>query len=80
MKNQDIIGLTNKELVVSLREERTNLQKMKLHNAVSQIESPQKLKETRKTIARILSEINKRRITAEEAAFDRMLEEDNSAK
>jgi len=37
---------------------------MKLHHAVSPIENPQKIKETRKGIARILTELRRRELAA----------------
>jgi len=42
---------------------------MKFQNAVSQIDQPHKLKETRKNVARLLTELNERRIVAETQAY-----------
>jgi len=61
MQYQDIKKLTEKELHLNLREERAQLQKMKFSHAVSPIENPHKLRITRKTIAKYLTEINRRR-------------------
>jgi len=61
--------MSNKELVTAYREERTRYQKMKFQNTVSQIEQPHKLSITRKNIARMLTELNNRRIQAELAAY-----------
>jgi ribosomal protein L29 len=44
-------------------------QKMKFQNTVSQIEQPHKLSITRKSIARMLTELNNRRIQSELAAY-----------
>lgn len=46
------------ELQNRLLSEREQLQKLKFAHAISPIENPMKIKETRKTIARILTVIN----------------------
>lgn len=69
MKNEEIKGMSSKELVTAYREERRRYQKMKFQNTVSQIDQPHKLKETRRNIARMLTELNSRRIQSEIAAF-----------
>jgi large subunit ribosomal protein L29 len=61
MDYQDISQMTEQELHANLREERDQLQRMKFSHAVSPIENPTKIKVARKTIARYLTEINKRR-------------------
>ena len=63
--------MSNKELVTAYKEERMRYQKMKFQNTVSQIEQPHKLSFTRKNIARMLTELNNRRIQAELAAYMR---------
>lgn len=78
MKNEEIKGMSNKELVVAYREERRRYQKMKFQNAVSQIDQPHKLKETRRNIARMLTELNGRRIQSEVAAFMKKSNEENN--
>ena len=69
MKNEEIKGMSNKELVTAYKEERMRYQKMKFQNTVSQIEQPHKLSITRKNIARMLTELNNRRIQSELAAY-----------
>ncbi len=61
--------MSNKELVTAYREERTRYQKMKFQNTVSQIEQPHKLSLTRKNIAKMLTELNSRRIQSELDAY-----------
>ena len=61
MDYQDIKNLTEKELHLNLRDERAQLQKLRFSHAVSPIENPNKIREGRKTIARLLTEINRRR-------------------
>ncbi|MBT6236274.1 MAG: 50S ribosomal protein L29 [Bacteroidetes bacterium] len=67
MQYQDIKNLTEKELHLNLKDERAQLQKMKFSHAVSPIENPYKIRIARKTIARYLTEINRRRNEKTEA-------------
>lgn len=61
MKKQDIIILSDQELSEKLIQEKDNLVKLKLQHAVSPLSNPMQLKQARKTIARLLTEINKRK-------------------
>ncbi|MBM3919745.1 MAG: 50S ribosomal protein L29 [Sphingomonadales bacterium] len=69
MKNEEVKRMSNKELVTAYKEERTRYQRMKFQNTVSQIEQPHKLSISRKNIARMLTELNNRRIQAELTAY-----------
>ncbi len=60
MEYDKIKELTNKELHGVLREERMQLQKLKFSHTVSQIENPQKIKFSRRLVAKYLTEINRR--------------------
>ena len=60
MTYEDIKQMNNKELHATLREERKQLQKMEFNHAVSPIENPAKIRVGRKTIARLMTEINAR--------------------
>lgn len=73
MKYADIKSLPNKELVERYKEEKKRLTKMRFQNAVSQIEHPHKMKEARKDVARMLTELNARRHEAEMNAFERKI-------
>jgi large subunit ribosomal protein L29 len=73
MKYADIKSLPNKELVERYKEEKKRLTKMRFQNAVSQIEHPHKMKEARKDVARMLTELNARRQEAEMNAFERKI-------
>ena len=64
MKQEVIRELSTEELQERLETEKFQLNKIKLHHAVSPIENPQKIKETRKVIARINTELRKREISA----------------
>jgi large subunit ribosomal protein L29 len=61
MKYQEIKGLATEEIVEKLKEEKTLYLKMKFNHAVSPIENPQKLKASRKLIARYNTELTARK-------------------
>ena len=71
MKNRDYKDLPTSELVARYREDRVKLTKTKFNNAVARIEQPHKLKELKKDIARLLTEINSRRIDNELKAVEK---------
>jgi len=62
MKQSVIAELTTKELSERLEEEVKQLAKLKMHHAVSAIENPNRIKENRKTIARLKTEIRAREL------------------
>ncbi|MCQ2278652.1 MAG: 50S ribosomal protein L29 [Bacteroidales bacterium] len=63
MKNQLVLKeLSTAEIKERLDAERAMYQKMLLTHAVSPIENPNKIKESRKTIARCLTELRAREI------------------
>ena len=62
MKYEDIKNLSNADLSSKLREERKMQTKLKFAHAVSTLENPSKIKETKKVIARLLTETNVRKI------------------
>jgi large subunit ribosomal protein L29 len=63
MKNKEIIGLTTKEVVERIETEKVNLNKLRMNHAVSPLENPQRLKEVRRLIARLKTELRKRELT-----------------
>jgi large subunit ribosomal protein L29 len=64
MKQAEIRELSNEDLSDRLTEEKVFLAKTKLHHAVSPIENPQLIKFTRRTIARIKTELHARALKA----------------
>lgn len=63
MKNQLVLKeLSTAEVKERLDNERALYQKMLLNHAVSSIENPNKIKESRKNIARCLTELRKREL------------------
>jgi len=67
MKNSEIVELSTEDLVAKIEEEKATLTKLKFAHAVSAIENPNRIKQTRKNVARLLTELTKRR-NAEKAA------------
>ena len=66
MKNQLVLKeLSTSEVMERLENERAMYQKMLLNHAVSPIENPNKIKESRKNIARCLTELRKRELAGE---------------
>jgi large subunit ribosomal protein L29 len=57
MKNTEIQGLTLAELNEKIGSEKETMRKMKFAHQVSAIENPMKIRETRKLIARLKTEL-----------------------
>jgi len=64
MKAQVLTDMPANELNDLLVTEKDRLVKMKMSHAVSPMENPLQIKFTRKTIARVMTEISKRRNTS----------------
>lgn len=62
MKQQVIKELSTNELLERLEEEKKQLVKLKMNHAVSPLENPMKIKEYRKTIARMNTELRNRQL------------------
>jgi large subunit ribosomal protein L29 len=62
MKQSVIAELSTKEVKERLEEETKQLLKMKMHHAVSPIENPNRIREYRKTVARLKTEIKAREL------------------
>jgi large subunit ribosomal protein L29 len=60
MKSSEIKELSNQELLERIDNEKTTLVRMKLNHSISPLENPQKIKESRRTIARLMTEKRKR--------------------
>ncbi len=61
-KRQELKDLTVQELQDKLQEERGSLTKLRFSHTVSPIESPMQLRDKRKDVARILTELRKREL------------------
>lgn len=64
MKNKDIVGLSDQELMDKIKEESAALNKLVLNHAVSPVENPAKIRADRRNIARLKTEVNKRKKAA----------------
>jgi large subunit ribosomal protein L29 len=64
MKNSEILSLSTEELTARIGEERNNLTKLKFAHAVSAIENPTRITKVRKDVARLNTELTKRKATA----------------
>ena len=64
MKAQVLIDMPENELHDLLATEREKLVKMKMSHAVSPMENPLQIKFTRKAIARVMTELSRRRNTS----------------
>lgn len=60
MKNKDIVALSTTELQEKMKEEQANLTKLRLNHATSPIENPIKIRDSRKAVARLATELTKR--------------------
>jgi len=61
VKNSEIVGLSDKELLERLDNEKDYLSKLKLNHAISPLDNPNKIGEVRKNVARLLTETRRRK-------------------
>lgn len=61
MKNSEILELSTEEIVARISEEKANLTKLKFAHTVSAIENPSRITKVRKDIARLNTELIKRK-------------------
>lgn len=64
MKNSEIKALSLEELKEKLNSEQTTMQNLRFAHAISPLENPMKIRESKKTIARLNTEIRRREIEA----------------
>jgi large subunit ribosomal protein L29 len=62
MKSSEIKELTIQELLERLESEETLMVRMKMNHAVSPLDNPNKIVETRRNIARLKTEVRARQI------------------
>ena len=60
MKTTEIKELSTSDLIERIDTERTMLIRMKLNHAITPLDNPQKLKQVKVTIARLLTELRSR--------------------
>ncbi len=62
MKTREIRELTTSEIQDRLQEERANLDRLVLSHSISPLDNPSLIRETRRTIARMMTELRKREL------------------
>jgi large subunit ribosomal protein L29 len=65
MKASEIRELSTPDIIERVDSERNMLLRMKLNHAITPLDNPRKLKETKVTIARLLTELRKRELDKE---------------
>ena len=61
MKNSEITGLSQEELVARIAEEKENLVKLRFAHTISAIENPSRITKVRRSIAQLNTELTKRK-------------------
>jgi large subunit ribosomal protein L29 len=62
MKTSEIKELSSSDLLERIDTERTMLVRMKMNHAITPLDNPQKVREVKLTIARLLTELRKREL------------------
>lgn len=63
MKNSEVRELSMKDLKERLETEKETLVRLKMNHVVSPLDNPLKLRESRRNIARLLTELRKRELS-----------------
>jgi len=64
MKKEEIKALSTQELVEKIAEEKSAIAKLKINHAVSPVENPMRIRDARKNIARLSTELTNRKRVA----------------
>ena len=64
MKNKEIKSLTNEELENKLKDLKSELFNLRFQLAVNQLENPMRIKEVKKSIARVLTVLREKKVNA----------------
>ena len=62
MKTSEIRELSTSDLIERIDTERTMLVRMRLNHAITPLDNPQKIKQTKLTIARLITELRAREL------------------
>jgi large subunit ribosomal protein L29 len=62
MKTSEIKELSTPDLIERIDTEKTMLVRMKLNHAITPLDNPQKVKQAKKTIARLMTELRDREL------------------
>ena len=60
MKSSEILELTDQELQERLDNEKDYLARLRLNHAISPLDNPNKIVESRRSVARMMTELNRR--------------------
>ena len=60
MEKNEVVNLSIQELKEKIKEEKANLNKMSLNHAVSPLENPMRIRNARKNVARLSTELTKK--------------------
>jgi large subunit ribosomal protein L29 len=63
MKTSEIKELTTKEIVEKIQVEKENLVRLRLNHAVSPLDKPMKIKDSKKNIARLKTVLHQRELS-----------------
>ncbi|HDR52316.1 MAG TPA: 50S ribosomal protein L29 [Mariniphaga anaerophila] len=63
MKTSEIKELTTKEIVEKIQVEKENLVRLRLNHAVSPLDNPMKIKESKRNIARLKTILHQRELS-----------------
>ena len=66
MKYEEIKALSLEELKDRMATEKENLQKLKFAHAISPIENPMKIRETRRVVARLATELRAKELVKQD--------------
>ena len=62
MKTREIKELNNKEILERMDVEKSHLDRLKLNHAISPLDNPLQIKDVRRTVARLATELRQREI------------------
>ena len=68
MKNSEIVGLSDKELLERLDNEKEYMSRLRLNHAISPLDNPNKIVEVRRNVARLLTETKRRENTSHDGS------------
>lgn len=60
MKNAEVKGLSTKELKEKVDAEAASLEQMKINHSISPLDNPGRIKQLRRTVARLKTELHQR--------------------
>lgn len=64
MTNEEIRELTDAELMRAISDKRDEITRLRLTNAISPIEDPKAIRKNKRIVARMLTEVNRRKHSA----------------